>query len=192
MNKSSGITEFRPKDRIVELAGFPIYKQETDHTCGPCAVRMTLEYLGLKVDEAAIARRCLTHPLGALPWTLVPGFNSYLSKLGKKAEMVGDAPDVYERIVSALQRGIPTIFIYAVTDVFHPPKKVTHYGIATGIDEPAGTITAANPFGCSDKMPLEEWWDRFSIADEYAPSVEGLAVKLGILKPRTAIFISDK
>ncbi len=192
MVKTSMTAYFRPKDRVVELAGFPVYKQETDHTCGPCAVRMTLEYLGLKVDEATIARRSLTHPAGTLPWTLVPGFNSFLSQLGKKAAIVGDAPDAYERIVHALQQGIPTIFIYAVTDAFHPPKKVTHYGIAAGIDEPAGTITVANPFGSIDKMPLDEWWDRFSIADEYAPAVEGLAVRLGILKPRTAIFISDR
>ncbi|MEW6203325.1 MAG: C39 family peptidase, partial [bacterium] len=144
-------------EAVYELPDFTIYKQETDHTCGPAAVRMALDFLGLKVSEHEIARRCLTHPVGTLHWTLRAGFNHFLRKIGYTVRMTGNDKNIYAHIVKQLELALPTIFIYATIDEFHPPKKVTHYGVIIGINEPSGTIKFANPFGRIDEMPVTEW-----------------------------------
>ncbi len=178
-----------PKDRIIALPDFPVYKQQTDHTCGPSTMQMTLEFLGLEVSERRLALECLVTPWGSLHWTFEAALRRNLKKIGCTARMVGDAPNVYERIVSSLEEGMPVPFIYVTMDYFHQAKRVMHYAVVIGIDEPAGTIKIANPFGWIEDMPLAEWWGRFSILEDYAPRIEGLAVDIGLLKPRTAFFI---
>jgi ABC-type bacteriocin/lantibiotic exporter with double-glycine peptidase domain len=179
-------------DEIIELENFPVYKQQTDHTCGPCAARMALEYMGLKVSEEQLARRCLTHPWGTLHWTVALGFDFYARKLGFRVRMMGDAPDVFERMLHNLRRQIPTLFLYAVEDHFHPPKKVTHYGNLVGVNGPAGTVSVANPFGLIEKMDASEWWARFSLDAEYMPADQMLLLPAGILKPRTIFLLMER
>jgi len=176
-------------DSVHEIEGFRIFRQETDHTCGPCAVRMVLLHLGRNVSERRIAALSMTHPLETLPWTLLMGYRKLLKPLGFDVVMSENDRDVYERMIVEIKENRPVIFVYGTIDDFHPPKKVTHYGIAVGIDEPAGTITIANPFGKLEKMRIEEWWERFSLLPEYAPLAERLAVRLGVLQPRTAFFL---
>ena len=178
-----------PGDEVIELENFPVYKQQTDHTCGPCAARMVLEYLGLEVSEQQLARRCLTHPLGTLHWTVRLGFDHYARQLGFRVAMLENAPDVFERIMENLRRSIPTMFLYAVQDMFHPPRKVTHYGNFIGVNGPAGTVAVANPFGVIENMPLAEWWDRFSLRPEYMPQDQMLLLRTGLLKPRTMFLL---
>ncbi|MFC1474708.1 C39 family peptidase [bacterium] len=178
-----------PGSEIIELENFEVCRQETDHTCGPCAVRMILKYLGRDIDEKKIAALCLTHPLGTLHWTLLAGFRKLLKPLGFSVEMSENDPDIYSCIKNGLRNGRPVMFIYGVIDDFHPPKKVTHYGIVTGVDEPAGEIMIANPFGRLERMPIGEWWGRFFLHDDYLPPVEGFFMRFGILKPGTAFIL---
>lgn len=174
---------------VILLPDFPVYKQQTDHTCGPATVRMILEYLGLRVTEPHLAARCATHPLGTLHWTLRVGFDQFLRKIGYTVKMEGASPDVYEHIKDSLKENLPVMFIYAVEDHFHPGKKVTHYGALIGVDEPARTVTFANPFGYIESMGIEEWWDRFSLSQEYMPADQQFAMRIGALKPRTVFWI---
>lgn len=178
-----------PGDEVIELENFPVFKQQTDHTCGPCAARMVLEYLGLNVAEKQMARRCLTHPWGTLHWTVAMGFDHYARKLGLRVRMIGDAPDVFERMINNLRRGLPTMFLYAVVDHFHPPNKVMHYGVFTGVNGPDATVTVANPFGVIEKMDLPEWWDRFSLLPGYMPESQLPLVRAGLVKPRTVFLL---
>jgi hypothetical protein len=176
-------------DDVILLTGFPVYKQETDHTCGPATVRMILEYLGLRVSEPHLAARCATHPLGTLHWTVRVGFDHFLRKIGYTVKMEGDPPEVYTRIKQSLKQNLPVMFIFAVEDHFHPGKKVTHYGALIGVDEPARTVTFANPFGYIETMDIEEWWGRFSLIPEYMPADQQIAMRIGALKPRTVFRI---
>lgn len=178
-----------PGNEIIELENFPVYKQETDHTCGPCAARMVLEFLGLEISEPQLARNCLTHPWGTLHWTVARGFDHYAKQLGFRVRMTENAPDVFERMLLNLRRGIPTMFLYAVVDHFHPPNKVMHYGNLTGVNGPDATVTIANPFGIIEKMDLNEWWDRFSLLPEYMSEGQLLLVRAGIVKPRTVFLL---
>ncbi|MFH1538224.1 MAG: C39 family peptidase [bacterium] len=178
-----------PGNAVHMLPDFPVYKQETDHTCGPACVRMTLLHLGMDVPERKIARRCLTFPAGTLHWTLLYAFRYYLRKIGYTVNMVENDPDIYCRIIGELAAGRPVPFIFAVIDEFHPPKKVTHYGVVAGINEPAGAISIANPFGRIEEMDLQEWWERFSLYPEHLPPHFKPIVRLGLLKPRTALIL---
>jgi len=150
---------------------------------------MVLKYLGRDVDEKRIAAVCLTHPKGTLHWTLLAGFRKLMKPMGFSVEMSENDPDIYRRIKEELRAGRPVTFIYAVTDDFHPPERVTHYGVAIGLDEVAGEVSIANPFGRIEKMSLAEWWARFSLEKEYLPAVEGFFLRIGVLKPRTAFII---
>jgi hypothetical protein len=178
-------------DTVIELENFPVYKQETDHTCGPCAARMALEYLGLKISEKRLARRCLTHPLGTLHWTLRMGFDYYARQLGFRVRMLENEPHIFDRMADNLDQGLPTLFLYAVEDHFHPPKKVTHYGNLIGINGPAGTVAMANPFGIIEHMPVKEWWERFSLKPQYMPPDQALLAGAGLIRPRT-VFLLEK
>ena len=174
---------------VIELQDFPVYKQQTDHTCGPTAIRMTLAYLGLDVDEAAVARRCLTFSKGTLHWPLEAAFKHFLGRIGYTVDMVGGLPDVYECIRNQLENNLPVPFIFSTVDYFHPDHIVSHYAVITGLDEPAYRVRMANPFGFSEVMDIGEWWVRFSMLPGYVPPMEGTAVAARLLKPRTAFFV---
>mgnify|MGYP005853953633 CR=1 FL=1 len=177
---------------VLELENFPVYKQQTDHTCGPCAARMVLEYLGVEVEEKQLARRCLTHPWGTLHWTVLLGYNHYARRAGYRVRMVEDHPHVFERVILNLHRGLPTTFLYAVVDQFHPPVRVMHYGNLIGVDGPEATVANANPFGVIEHMQLQEWWNRFSLLPEYMPEDQLFLIHLGPVKPRTVFLLQDR
>lgn len=168
---------------------FFVYRQETDHTCGPAAVRMSLLHIGVDVPEKEIARASLTHPFGTLHWTLINGYGKFASRVGFKVKMREDEPDVMDRITGAVDSGRPVVFIYSVDNDFPPYEKVLHYGVVIGYSPSNQTITFGNPFGKIEETPLEEWWGRFSLLPEYTPSAMLPLIKLGVLAPRTAIFL---
>lgn len=172
------------------LGDFEVYRQETDHTCGPAALRMTLQYMGLDIPEKKIAQKCFTHPFGTLHWTLLAGYKKLARKICCDVEMSENDPDVFQKSVDSIKGGRPVVFIYAVMNDFPPHEKCLHYGILTGIDGEAGSVMIANPFGVHEPMNVEEWWGRFSLSDEYAPDGVSLLMKLGLLKPRTALFLN--
>lgn len=174
----------------LSLDGFEVYRQETDHTCGPAAVRMTLQYMGLDISEKKIAKKALTHPFGTLHWTLLEGYKKLARKIGFDVEMSENDYDVFEKIVESLQGGRPVVFIYAVMNDFPPYEKCLHYGILTGIDGDASQVMVANPFGVHESMGIDEWWGRFSLGADYAPDGTSILIKLGLLKPRTAMFLN--
>lgn len=174
-----------------EIKNFPVYRQKTDHTCGPACVRIILQSQGLDIPESKIAARCLTHPWGTLPWTLISGFRSYAEKLGISVDLSENDDNVYDRIKESLQQQKPVMFVYAVIDDFHPPGKVLHYGVLAGVDEPGEVVKIANPFGRIEFMPIGEWWDRFSLLPEYLSFFQRSWVMAGLVKPRTAFFLTD-
>ena len=174
------------------LDPFPVYKQETDHTCGPASMRMALEFLGNAQPEHRLAMHALTLPTGALHLPMLWAYRRFLKPLGLSVVMSQDDPDVYEKIKAALADGLPTMIIFSVIDEFHPPNKVMHYAVVMGLDEPAGVIHLANPFGHMQKMPIGEWWDRFSHAPEHASMLTKLLLFTRLLKTKTCFLLSRK
>ena len=182
---------FTKTDYSKRLPDFPLYKQETDHTCGPASIRMILKYLGVEESESNLARRCFTNPIGTLHYPVLWGFNHYLKKLHLKAKMVQNDPAVYERIKEALENNCPVLFIYSTIDAFHPPTKCSHYSVIIGLDESSEIIFVANPFGEIQEVALDEWWAKFSHDPEHESTLTRRLVKLRLLKPRTAFLISS-
>lgn len=181
-----------PGGAVHRIPDFFVYRQLTDHTCGPACVRMALLSLGVDVPEDKIARSCLTLPMGTLQFPLLLGYRHYLRRTEYTVDMAEDAPDIYETIVGEAREGRPVVFIFACEDDFHPGRKCTHYGVVIGIDEPAGTIAVANPFGMIRDVPIAEWWDSFSLLPDMLPPYYDMFIKLGLLKPRTAFVLKKK
>lgn len=174
---------------VASLDGFELYRQETDHTCGPAAVRMVLRYMGHDIPERELAAGCLTHPFGTLHWTLAWGFSRFARRAGHRVVMSQNDPNIYEKIVRELKHGRPVLFMYAFMANRRTATRVTHYGVTVGIDEAAGTVRVAESYGSMDSMPLDEWWARFSLLPEYMPAAHVPLIHLGLLKPRTAFFL---
>jgi hypothetical protein len=166
-----------------------VYRQETDHTCGPASMRMVLEKLGRDVPESELAKSALTLPWGTLHWTEASALNAAVRPLGLRADMVADAPDEYARIRDSIARDRPVVFLWGTDNDFAPGEKCLHYSVLVGIDEKAGTVTIANPFGYLEKVGLADWWRRFSLAPDTLPATGNAAVASGLLKPRTAFFV---
>ncbi len=179
-------------NRLYLIKNFPILRQETDHTCGPASARMVLKYFGYEIDESKLALKCLTLPPGTIHWTLKRGFEYYLNKIGYGIYMSENEDNIYENIVSEIQAKRPVVFIYATIDDFHPPNKVIHYGVLIGINEIEKKVLIANPFGKLEEMPIEEWWNRFSLLPQFLTTFQIYLVKLRLLKPRTAFIIKPK
>jgi len=175
-----------------QLEDFPVYKQETDHTCGPASARMILEFLGDKEPERRLARHCLTTPIGTLNYPMLWGLNHFLKKLGYKAKLLEDDPTVYDQIKESLLEGLPVLYIYSTTNFFHPPKKCLHYSAVIGLDEPRDVVIVANPFGHIEEVPFETWWAKFSHEPDEALKLTRVLIKLRLLKPRTAFRIHAK
>ncbi|HME54143.1 MAG TPA: C39 family peptidase [Candidatus Lokiarchaeia archaeon] len=174
------------------LEDFPVYKQETDHTCGPASVRMILEFLGDNEPERRLARNCLTTRIGTLDYPMLWGMNRFLKKLGYMARMLRDDPAIYEQIKESLLEGLPVLYVYSTTDAFHPPRKCLHYSAVIGLDEPRDVAIIANPFGLIEEVPLETWWAKFSHEPEEALKLTKVLMQLHLLKPRTAFRIHAK
>lgn len=173
-----------------ELYDFPVFRQQTDHTCGPASVRMVLKYFGKDISEKDIAKKCRTFFFGTLHWTFASGYRYYIEQIGKRSEMIEDIS--YEEIKKSLERENPVIFLFATIDEFHPPKQTLHFAVIIGIDEVEKKVTIANPFGRIEKMDILEWWDRFSLHPRYTAKMYRAFVKLGLLKPRTAFVILEE
>jgi hypothetical protein len=153
-------------------------------------MRMALESLGVNVPEATLAKSAMTLPWGTLHWTEASALNQYVKPLGLHADMVSDAPDEYQQIKDSLAQDRPVVFLWATGNDFEGGAPCLHYSVLTGIDEKAGTVSIANPFGYMQTVPIADWWKRFSLAQEDLPTAGKIAVDTGILKPRTAFIIS--
>ena len=171
------------------LESFPVYTQETDHTCGPSSARMILEFLGDKEPERRLARHCLTTGMGTLQHPMLWGFNHFLKKLGYTARLLQDDPSIYDEIKASLEEGLPVLFIYSTENFFHPPKKCLHYSAIIGLDEPRDVIVVANPFGKIEDVPLDTWWAKFSHEPDQALKLARVLIKLHVLRPRMAFRI---
>lgn len=174
------------------LENFPVYKQETDYTCGPASVRMILEFLGDKEPERHLARHCLTTRIGTLHYPILWGLNRFLKELGYKAKILQDDPAIYDKIKESLRDGLPVLYIYSTIDAFHHPRKCLHYSAIIGLDEPRDVTIIANPFGQIEEVPLETWWAKFSHESDQALKLTRVLIKLHLLKPRTAFRIYTK
>jgi hypothetical protein len=169
-----------------------VYKQETDHTCGPASMRMVLEKLGVNVPESTLAKSALTTPWGTLHWFEASALNKYVKPLGLQASMVSNAPDEYQQIKNSLAQDRPVAFLWAVPDDLAGGVPCLHYSVLTGIDEKAGTVTIANPFGYMQTVPITDWWKRFSLDSQFLPTVGKAGVATGLLKPRTAFIVGPQ
>jgi ABC-type bacteriocin/lantibiotic exporter with double-glycine peptidase domain len=104
---------------------FPYYKQETNYTCGACAIRMALEGFGIKKSEKQISKLLGTNKIrGTWP--------RELPKLAEKFKLnyfVGRNSKIED-----LEYYLKNNFIIIVA-YWYPLEKVDHYSVVKKIDE---------------------------------------------------------
>ncbi|MCE1237387.1 MAG: C39 family peptidase [Hyphomicrobiales bacterium] len=170
-----------------EIGAFPLFRQETDHTCGPAAVRMVLSYYSLDVSEAEVAERCLTLPTGTLHWGIDAALDEYLAPLRLESELSGMVSE--RRVIRSLAKDRPVVVLFATSNELSEGEPCLHYGVLIGLDEMRGVVTIANPFGRREELALAPWWERFSLEDRFLPDYGSIAVDLDLLQPRTCFLI---
>jgi len=148
-------------DGPIILKNFPVHQQETPYTCGPCASRMVLEYLGHPMAEKDLAKAMGTNSLlGTSNGMLLRGFNKYLdqSGTGLLAKII-KGKDVSDQVVAdSLRQGFPVIATFLTENHFKPKTPVGHYCVIIGIDPQKREFTLANPFGYIEKMNIDRFW----------------------------------
>lgn len=167
-----------------------IYRQLTDHTCGPAAIRMLLLHYGIDVPEGDIAEQCFTLPSGTLHWGADNALDYFLRPIELHSNFT--APTNYKRIKQSIAENHPVLFIYATENDFEQGEKCLHYSLVIGIDEKHEFISIANPFGRIEKLTFDDWWERFTLMERYMPSLEKFAVDIGILKERTSFIVQKR
>ena len=174
------------------LDPFPTHLQETPYTCGPVAVKLVLSFLGHDLPEAEIAKRMGTSPLwGTSNGQLLRAYKKYLAefKTGYSAAIfTGDkfSPDF---VANNLAQRRPLIATFLTENHFNPGHAVGHYIVIIGIDLQQNTFTLANPFGCTDVMPIDRFFRLAAWSPEKAdlPGVKRLPPKIHV--PRTVVAL---
>ena len=98
----------------------------------------------------------------------------------KNTELIGL---IYEN----LSEGIPVPFEWAA---LCDGEWTLHYSLVTGMDIPGDKITAANPYGYYEELPIEDFLDRTSFeAYENMPVFLKLGFAFGIFEKNTVFTV---
>ncbi len=177
------------------LAGFPLYKQETPFSCGPCSARMCLEYLGHEVEEAELRKRARTNKhAGTIPAMLARAYNDVLTELGAglTARMLtGPAAD--DAVIrNSLAQGLPIVISFLDENAFRPGTLIGHYSVVYGHDQ--AEVMIANAFGRRETIALERSWKMvaFDPGGEPMPASMTLGLALRLLARRTMIVLEKR
>ena len=172
------------------LSGFKPFTQETPMSCGACAARMVLEYLGFSYPESAIRQKVRTSKrAGTLPWLLTRGMNRAFEESGSGYRLKMERKATLDRISLSLQNGLPVIVSLLVENQFRKGTLIGHYLVVTRIDHEKREIELANPFGAAEIMGFNEfekaWEFDYRGSALHLPRIMKFAMALGITKPRT-------
>jgi len=191
-NKTSG--------SAITLSGFELHKQETPFSCGPASTKMALEIMGIKVAESDLRRLMRTNSMtGTLYGFLKRAYERCLRENGKDLRvriLSGDSVTA-RTLVESLKKGRPLIVSFFTENHFRPGTMVGHYSVVYGIDEEAGKVFLANPFGSKDAVDMERFWKttEYDLSEGETPFLMRLSILLGrllgIIVPRTIFVLED-
>lgn len=191
-----------------EILGFPItfsnfalHKQETPFSCGPASAKMALEMLGIEVPESELRKRMWTNPLmGTLYGFLRRAYERYLQEngMGLKVRILSGSSVTTQTLAESLEKGRPVIVSFFTENHFKPGTMIGHYSVVCGIDEEAGKVYLANPFGSKDTVELDEFWKmtEYDLSQGKTLFFVRVSIKLGkllgIVAPRTIFVLEEK
>ncbi|KYK26702.1 hypothetical protein AYK26_07125 [Euryarchaeota archaeon SM23-78] len=116
------------------MTRFPFHKQETKYTCGAAAMRMALEFCGIKKSEKQVAKLLGTNKVRG---TWHKNFPIVAEKF--KLNHVSLRNATIDNLKEYQKKGFAIIICY-----FYPPEKVDHYSVLKNID--AKNIYFHDPF----------------------------------------------
>ena len=184
----------------IQLSGFTPHKQETPVSCGPASVKMALEILGIKISESDLRKRMKTNPiLGTLYGFLRRAYECCLKENGMDLRVrILSGPSVTSStLAESLAKGWPVIVSFFTENHFRPGTMVGHYSMVCGIDEEAGKVYLANPFGSEEIIDIDRFWKmtEYDLSEGETPLFMKLSIKLGkllgIIVPRTVFVLED-
>jgi hypothetical protein len=185
----------------IKLSGFTLHKQETPVSCGPASVRMALEILGIKISEPELRKRMRTNPvLGTLYGFLRKTYERCLNENGValKVRILSGPSVTGKTLTESLAKGWPVIVSFFTENHFRPGTMVGHYSVVCGIDQDAGTVCLANPFGSEDIIDIDRFWSmtEYDLSEGQTPFFMKLSIKLGkllgIIVPRTVFVLEEE
>jgi hypothetical protein len=183
------------------LGGFDVHKQETPVSCGPASVLMALEMMGITVPESRLRRKMHTSKLwGTMPGMVKRGYQRYLRKGGfnLNVRILSGRAVTTHTLAESLQKGRPVVVSFYTENHFNPGNIVGHYAVVCGIDESAGKVYLANPFGTKDELDLDRFWKmtEYDLSDGKTSFGMKLALILGkligMVKPRLVFVLEDE
>jgi predicted double-glycine peptidase len=122
---------------------FNYHKQETNYTCGAAAMRMVLEYFGIKKSEKQIVNLLGTNKVRG---TWIKNFPSLAERL--KLNYIVKRNSRIEDLKEYQKKGYQIIICYLI-----PKDKVDHYSVLKKID--SKNIYFFDPwYGAEHKLPL--------------------------------------
>ena len=137
-----------------KLLHVPLFKQETEYTCGPSSLRMVFAFFGIPASEEEFTKLAgTTEKSGTTPVAL--------SRAPHKKGMYAyvQTPSSYEDIVSLINTDHPVIISY-----FSAKEGELHYSVAVGYHK--DQLILNDPWdGEGFTIPREElsavWYDRY-------------------------------
>jgi len=106
------------------MAQLPFHKQETDYTCGAAAMRMVLEFCGIKKSEGQVAKLLGTNKAKG---TGNKSFPMVAEKFRLNHASLRNA--TIADLKAYQKKGFAVIIGY-----FYPPEKFGHYSVLSKID----------------------------------------------------------
>ena len=103
---------------------FPFHKQETKYTCGAAAMRMVLEFCGIKKSEKQVVKLLGTNKVRG---TWLKDFPRLAEKY--KLKYVVKSNSTTNDLKKLQRQGYIILICY-----YHPPQKVDHYSVLRKID----------------------------------------------------------
>lgn len=183
------------------LEGVRIHKQETPVSCGPASVLMALDMMGVRIAESRLRKKMHTNRLwGTLPGSLMRVYQHYLRKhdINLRVQKLSGPNVTADTLIDSLQKDRPVIVSFYTENHFDPGHMVGHYAVVCGVDENAGTVYLANPFGTKDEIELGRFWKmtEYDLSDGRASFWMKLDLMLGkllgMVKPRTVFILEDE
>ncbi len=142
-------------DAPIEL---PHHQQQTDHTCGPAAIKMVLDALGHSLPERTLERVMDTDPSIGTRQRIMARF---ADELGLAVRVRHSDTDVAE-IRDAMAKGEVVIVCYWLSH-----EDTDHYAVVSGIRP--GAIILHDPWEGPEYVVAIEEFDRNWIGDDRVP-----------------------
>lgn len=147
----------------------PFYKQEKDHTCGPAALQMVLDFWGKYKSEASIAREVnADKEIGTSHGDLIATARKY----GFTVRSVVNAS--LNELKKSINDGLPVIVNYV-----EPTYNVGHYSVVVGYGK--NHIIMNDPSNGKDfkilkKEFLDRWHEGFGSKEKWMMIVSNKGV----------------